>query len=77
MASPRPQPLLIHFGRVLVRRKTDAGWYFTMFGWDPSDIDGACHHGGDFAWPDEHQLAYCVEGRLERALLQLPLVYAR
>lgn len=51
--------------------------YFHLHAWDPSDIADSCHHGGVFAWQDPYGLAYCVEGRLERALLRIPQVYKR
>jgi hypothetical protein len=51
--------------------------YFRVMGWDPDDLFSPCHHGGRFAFDDPHDILYCAEGDLERALLENPEVYAR
>ncbi len=50
---------------------------FRVMGWDPDDLFSPCHHGGRFAFDDPHDILYCTEGDLERALLASPAVYAR
>jgi hypothetical protein len=55
----------------------DGGWYFRPLGWDSDDLFAACHHGGKYSFKDPAGLLYCLEGKLDRALLVSPEVYAR
>ena len=51
--------------------------YYRNIAWDSDDLFKACHHSGQFAYPDPHGLLYCAEGNLDRALLDDPDLYAR
>ena len=51
--------------------------YFSISTWDQDDIFSPCHNNGDFAMQDTYELLYCSEGRLDYAIFEEPLVYAR
>jgi hypothetical protein len=53
------------------------GWYFRNHGWDADDLFTACHHDGQYAYADPHGILYCAEGKLDKALIVSPEVYAR
>ena len=52
-------------------------WYFRNFGWDCDDLFAPCHGAGEHAMADPHELLYCLEGNLDRALFVAPDIYAR
>lgn len=51
--------------------------FFRNLGWDTDDLFKPCHHGGHSALPDPHELVYCAEGYLDRALEASSDVYHR
>lgn len=51
--------------------------FFTISAWDMDDLFSSCHGGGGDAMHDPRGLAYCVEGRLETAILRDPAGYER
>jgi hypothetical protein len=56
--------------------RTDLDSWFRVHAWDMDDLYSACHHEGQYAIVDEHELLYCAEGDLEKLLLADPAVYA-
>jgi hypothetical protein len=54
-----------------------SGLYFRNHGWDADDLFATCHHRGEHAYADPHELVYCAEGHLDRALFVSDDVYAR
>jgi hypothetical protein len=55
----------------------DGGWYFRNVGWDTDDLFAKCHNRGEAAHIDPHEIVYCAESRLDRALFVSGDVYAR
>ena len=51
--------------------------WFSFMAWDMDDLFSKCHHSGKHAMEDPHDILYCAEGNLEKALLADPVVYAR
>jgi len=51
-------------------------WYRFM-AWDMDDLFSACHHSGKHAMEDPHDILFCAEGNLEKAILLDPAIYER
>ena len=52
-------------------------WYWRAAGWDPDDLMMDCHHKGQHAVATPHDLVYCAEADLDRALNHSDAVFAR
>lgn len=59
-----------------VREGVEREW-FRFMAWDMDDLFSACHHGGKHAMDDPHDILYCAEGNLEKAILLDPAIYER
>ena len=55
----------------------DVPLYFKPMGWDSDDLFSPCHHQGVHATPDDHGIAYCVEGDLELSIYSADDLYER
>jgi len=51
--------------------------YFRHMGWDADDLFSDCHHFSEYALVDPHELIYCAEGNLDKALLRSTALYDR
>lgn len=50
-------------------------WFWRIVAWDPKDILKDCHHFGKFALIDPHEILYCAEANIDKALLKSDKMY--
>ena len=67
---------VIFYSTEAVRSGGKREWFQAM-AWDMDDLFSACHHSGKHAIVDPHEILYCAEGNIEKAVMGDPLVYAR
>lgn len=51
--------------------------FFETMGWDADDLFSGCHYGGDHAFVDSNQIAYCAEATIDHIILGDALLYDR
>lgn len=67
---------MIFYSTEAVRNGEKLEW-FQVMAWDMDDLFSACHHSGKHAMEDPHEILYCAEGNIEKAVMIDPAVYAR
>jgi len=67
---------MIFYSTEAVREGEVREW-FRLMAWDMDDLFSACHHSGKHAMEDPHEVLYCAEGNIEKAVMTDPAVYAR
>ena len=54
-----------------------AGDFYETMGWDADDLFSDCHYGGNYAFVDPNQIAYCAEAAIDLVILGDALMYGR
>lgn len=50
---------------------------YRIMAWDPENLFQPCHHNGQYAIMDPHQMLNCAESQLDHTMFADPQVYAR